>query len=322
MPVSAIIPNWNGLRYLQPLFDSMAGQPFNEVIVVDNGSTDGSPEWAESRGARVIRFPENRGFAAAVNAGVARASGDIVAILNNDVRLHSDWLQQLLDAMGDGHALACGKVLSTADPASIDATFDAVCRGGTAWRCGNGRNDAPSWNHGRPVQFAPLTAVLIRTDVFRAVGGLDEIYESYLEDVDFGLRCAAFGHSGIYVPEAVAWHVGSGTLGRWNARTVRQIARNQVFLVARHYPTPLLGRFAWRILVAQLLWGAIAVKNRRGLVWLFGKVEGLRRFRDVRRSGWAGVEAVLADSELMIRSIQAETGTDLYWRLYFALTRS
>ena len=322
MPVTAIIPNWNGLRYLQPLFDSMAGQPFSEVIVVDNGSADGSAEWAESRGARVIRFPENRGFAAAVNAGVASASGDIVAILNNDVHLHPGWLQHLLDAMGHGHALACGKVLSTADPDSIDATFDAVCRGGTAWRCGNGRRNGATWNQTRPVQFPPLTAVLIRTAVFRAVGGLDEVYESYLEDVDFGLRCAALGHSGIYVPEAVAWHVGSGTLGRWNERTVRQIARNQVFLIARHYPTSLLRGFAWRILVAHLLWGAIAIRNRRGLVWLFGKVEGLRRFREVRRSGWAGVEAVLAESEQTIRSLQAETGTDLYWRLYFALTRS
>jgi GT2 family glycosyltransferase len=321
MQVSAVVPNWNGRQYLETLLASMGGQPFGEIIVVDNGSQDGSADWAESQGARVIRFDQNRGFAAAVNAGVAAATGQLVAILNNDVRLHPAWLQRLLDALGSGYALACGKVLSAAEPDTLDASFDAVCRGGTAWRCGSGRKDGPVWNVARPVQCAPMTAVLIRADVFRSVGGLDEIYESYLEDVDFGLRCAVQGHRGVYVPEALAWHVGSGTLGPWNPRTIRQIARNQVFLVARHYSAALLARFGWHVLVAQLLWGAVAIKNRRGRVWLFGKLEGLRGFRAVRRAGSPRMEQVLGEGERTIRELQADGGMDLYWRLYFALTR-
>lgn len=322
MRVSAVIPNWNGLHFLEPLFESMAGQSFDEVIVVDNGSTDRSAEWAASQGAHVIRFECNRGFAVAVNSGVARAQGDAVAILNNDVRLHPQWLQRMLDALASGNALACGKVLNATATHRVDGTFDAVCRGGTAWRCGHGRQDGPLWNTARPVRFVPLTAVLVKTDVFRQVGGLDEVYESYLEDIDFGLRCASNGYAGVYVPEAVAWHAGSGTLGAWNARTVRQIARNQIFFVARHYPPALVRKFAWRIAVAHLLWGAVAAKNFRGLAWLFGKLDGLRGFRKLRQSGWNGIEQVLTESEQTIRTLQKETGTDLYWRLYFALTRS
>lgn len=281
MRIAAVIPNWNGRRYLEALFRSMAGQDFAEVIVVDNGSTDGSAEWAESSGARVIRLDRNLGFARAVNTGAEAANADALAILNNDVTLAPDWLQRMLDALRAGNPIACGKVLSAAQPDRIDATFDALCQGGTAWRCGHGALDGPIWSQSRTAPFVPLTAAVVRRDVFREVGGLDSVYESYLEDVDFGLRCATAGYCALYVPEALAWHVGSGTLGAWNPRTIRQLSRNQVFLLARHYPTDLARRHAWRIAVAHLLWGAVALKKRRGWVWLTGKLEGLRRFREV-----------------------------------------
>lgn len=322
MRVTAIIPNWNGLHYLRSLFESMAGQGFCEVIVVDNGSTDGSADYVTAQGAQLIRFETNRGFAAAVNAGVEKADGDVVAILNNDVRLHPEWLLHLTNALEPAFAAACGKIFSAEVPQQLDATFDAVCSGGTALRCGNGQADGAFWNSRRPVQFVPMTAALIRTDVFRSVGGLDELFESYLEDIDFGFRCASRGYRGVYVPEATAWHTGSGTLGRWNSKTVRQLARNQVFLLARHYPEDVLRKYSWQILIAQLLWGAVAARNFRGLVWLFGKLEGLRRFRDVRRPGWPGIAAVLAEGDRTIREVQSVGGEQLYWRLYFALSRS
>lgn len=322
MRVSAVIPNWNGLHYLRPLFADLAAQtrPPDEIVVVDNGSADGSAEWAEDQGARVVRFPSNRGFAAAVNAGADNASGEVIAVLNNDVRLDPAWLQRLLDALRGPAALACSKVLSANEKDQIDGTFDAVCLGGTAWRCGSGLADGPLWSRPRVIQFAPMTAMVVRAEVFREAGGLDEAFESYLEDVDFGLRCAALGHPGVYVPDAVARHVGSGTLGRWNPRTVRQISRNQVFLLARHYPEGLLWRYGWRILWAHALWGAVAAKNGCGWVWLKGKVEGLRRWKAIRRPGWPEVELVLGESERLIRQLQREAGADWYWRMYFTLT--
>lgn len=321
MEVSVVIPNWNGLRFLQPLFEDLAKQttPPAEIIVVDNGSKDASAEWARYAGAHVIAFDSNRGFAAAVNAGVRAATHRLVAVLNNDLRLDTRWLENVATGIG-GRAFALGKVLSLAEPDRIDGTFDAVCLGGTAWRCGAGSPDGPLWSEPRDVSIPSFTAVLVRRDEYLAVGGLEESFGSYLEDVDFGLRCASQGYNGRYVPAAVSWHAGSATLGRWHARTVRQVSRNQVFLIARHYSSGMLKRYGWKIAIAHLLWGGVALRHGKGLSWLSGKVEGLWRCREMRRAPGLRLIRVLEDGERDIRTLQEMTGPDLYWRLYFALT--
>jgi len=187
----------------------------DEVLVVDNGSHDGSAECAERQGARVIRLDQNRGFSIAVNRGIREARCPAVAVLNNDLELGPDWFSKLCMALDQpGVWFAAGKLLRASSQQVIDGSFDAICRGGCAWRCGEGRPDGPLWNVRRTIQFAPFTAVLIRKELFERIGDLDERLESYLEDVDFGLRCAAKGYSGVYIPDAVAYHVGSGTLGR------------------------------------------------------------------------------------------------------------
>jgi GT2 family glycosyltransferase len=159
--------------------------------------------------------------------------------------------------------------------------------------------------------------VLFRADVFSRTGGLEEAFESYLEDADFGLRCAAMGIRGRYVPEARAVHVGSASLGRWHPETVRRIARNQLFLAARHPAAA----HPWPVFAGQLLWGALAFRHGTGLAWLRGKCEGLRRFPALRRQAPAFdaalLEPVLRSNEQFIR----ETSVETYWRLYFRLTR-
>ncbi len=322
--VAAVIPNYNGRRHLGSLFDDIAAQtrPFDSVLLVDNASADDSAAYAESRGARVLRFPANVGFAPAVNAGVRAAdSADLVAVLNNDLRLAPTWLGRLLSGLPPGAAHACGKVLSAADPSRIDGTFDLLSRGATALRSGAAHPDSPLWSEPRDVVFAPFTAVLVRRDIFLRLGGLDEAFGSYLEDVEFGLRCGSEGHTGRYVPEAVSWHIGSATRGSWHAETVRQIARNQVLIVARHYPPDVLREFGWPIALAQLLWGLVAFRHGRAGAWLKGKWQGIREFRRYRRRGSPSIRIVLSESEREIRRIQAATGRDWYWRVYFALIR-
>jgi GT2 family glycosyltransferase len=162
--------------------------------------------------------------------------------------------------------------------------------------------------------------------VFERVGFLDEKFESYLEDVDFGLRCAQAGLAGVYVPEAVAYHQGSATLGRWHGETVRKIARNQLLLVAKHYPPNWILRYGWPVFIAQTLWGFIALRHGALFSYLAGKGQGLRQFREVRADGRADLAStgnlppILERSEEEIRAIQQLTGFDLYWKLYFALT--
>ena len=323
MHVAAVIPNWNGAHLLRRLFPTLTAQVrrFDSVIVVDNGSSDDSVDLSEDFGATVVKFGANRGFAAAVNAGFAATDAAAVAVLNNDVELSPTWLEVLTRRLSDENvAFVSGKTVMASDPAVLDGAFDAVSRGGCALRCGSGRPDGPYWSAARSIQFAPLTAVLVRTSCFRSVGGLDESFESYLEDVDFGLRCASLGYSGVYEPAATALHVGSATLGHWNARTVRNIARNQLLLLARHYDSGMLRRFGWSIAVGQLLWGLVAIRHGAAAAWITGKTEGLRRFRSNRMPGNPQLIPILEASERTIRDVQEQTGGDLYWRLYFALT--
>ncbi len=325
--VSAIIPNWNSRPLLVRLLESLARQtvPFGEIVVVDNGSADGSQEEAASRGARVIELGRNRGFSRAVNVGVQESAGSWVAVLNNDVELAEDWLERMLEAAGEQEAwFLTGKLLEWSRRDALDGTFDALCRGGCAWRVGQRRKDGPEWNAKRPIAFAPLTAALLRRELFERVGGLDEAFESFMEDVEFSLRCALAGYRGLYVPEAVAYHVGGATRGQWHPETVRRVARNQLLLVAKHYPSEFLRRQAWRVLVAQLLWGLVALRHGAAGAYLRGKLEGLRKFGSLRaqaaRNDGRLLGAILAESEGQLRAAQQRAGADLYWRLYFALT--
>ena len=324
MSLTAIVPVWNGRELLGRLLTSLEAQtkPADELLVIDNGSTDGADELARARGARVIAMGGNAGFAAAVNRGIRESRGEHIAVLNTDVELAPDYFARLTSAAA---SFATGKILSAGSTDRVDATFDVLCRGGVAWRVGNGRRDGPAFSTPLKIWSAPWTAVLFRAEVFQQIGMLEEAFESYLEDVEFGLRCAEHGVAGLYVPEAIAWHHGSASLGRWNPATVRRIARNQCYLVALHYPGSLLFRHAWRVLVAHGLWGLVAARHGAAWAWLRGKFQGIGHARALRRRRLLTSAPLLDDllcaNERLIYNVQASTGFDWYWRLYFLFTR-
>ena len=320
--VRVVIPTWNKSALLAEVLGDLGRQtyPIERVIVVDNGSTDNAADVARRGGRGSDRMGSNVGFAAAVNRGIQQGGSEWIAVLNNDVRLEPDWLEKLMARVRDDTWFAAGKILDAGAHERMEGSFDALCRGGCAWRCGNGRPDSEIWNQPRTIQLAPWTAVIFRADLFDRIGLLDEAFESYLEDVDFGLRCAEAGLTGLYVPEAVAYHAGSATLGRWHPDTVRKIARNQLLIVAKHYPRNWVKRYGWCILVAQLLWGLLALRHGAFLAYLAGKIDGLRRFQAARGEGCADFPAIVERSEREIRELQSATGFDLFWRLYFALT--
>jgi GT2 family glycosyltransferase len=333
--VDIVIPTWNGAPLLAATLKTLSRQsyPIARVIVVDNGSTDSSAAVAKKAGAQVISLGANLGFTAAVNRGIREATAEYIAILNNDVTLPPEWLARLMakleaepEAKGEGQReagqawFATGKLLNAQQRNRLDGTYDAICRGGCAWRCGYGRLDSEQWSRPRIIHLAPFTAAVFRAALFKTLGLLDERFESYLEDVDFGLRCAEAGFSGVYVPEAVAYHRGSATLGRWHPDTVRKIARNQVLLIAKHYPPNWVLRYGWSVFIAQGLWGFLALRHGALFAYLAGKLDGLRQFRAARGKRCAAFPAIIEESEKEIRDIQESTGFDLYWRLYFALT--
>lgn len=316
--VAAIIPHWNRRDLLDPLFESLRAQtrPFNEILLIDNGSTDDSRDLAARLGARVLALESNLGFAAAVNRGISAVDATWVAILNNDVTLAADWLEQLLST--DAH-FATGKLLNAADPSLLDGAFDEISRAACAWRCGAGRPDGPLWNQRRRIRMAPMTAAIFRKSLFDQLGGLDENFGSYLEDVDFGIRCALAGRSGEYVPAALAHHRGSSTRGAWNSDTVKQISRNQILLMFKHF-----GRMPRRPIVAgQMLWGMVALRHGRGAAFLRGKISGWKTaralYRENRDIPVDQISRIAADSEREIFTLQQQCGFDWYWRVYFWL---
>jgi hypothetical protein len=312
---TAVIPVHNRADLLAALLDSIGRQtiPFAEVVVVDNLSTDGAADLARARGCRVITMGENAGFARAVNAGAKGVTSKWLAVLNSDVELDPRWLEQLQSAIGE-HAFATGLILDAATRSAIDGTYDLVGQSACAWRAGHGEA-ASTDGTPRGIAIAPATACIFRRDAFEKMGGFDERYGSYLEDVDLGLRYVRSGYSGIYAPQALAWHHGSATLGRWNPRVVRLTSRNQLLLVARHYDRELFRSCFWKIVAGQMLWGLVAFRHGAALSWIAGKWDALRSFH------LEGTPSVPLRNFLRASEHEIERrARDPYWRWYFRLT--
>lgn len=326
--VTAIIPNWNGAERLRRLLPALSRQSvkFARVLVVDNGSGDASQEVSESAGCEFLPLGCNRGFAPAVNAGIRGSSTAWVAILNNDIEPEEAWLERLLGAAESaGAEYATGRLVHWTSPDVLDGCFDLLSRSGLAWRAGHGQ-PAGLFLEPRKIRCAPFTAILLRRALFDRVGLLDERFGSYMEDVDFGLRCAASGYHGLYEPSAVARHEGSATLGAWSPRMVELLSRNQILLIAKHFPEGWTSRFGLPVAVGQLLWAVMAARHGRLLSWLKGKRSALAHWGEWRRHAEAApgavLEGILRQDEELIRVLQNAGTRDRFWSLYFRLLGS
>ena len=324
--ISVIIPTWNRADLLRSILANLREQTrqADEILVVDNGSRDETQEVVREFCVRCIRFPQNRGFAVAVNEGIRQASYEWVFIVNNDVILEPAWLEIAMRALAtSGAAFVVGKLLRPNSTGEIDGSWDLLSRASYAWRCGYGKQDGGVWSTPRSINFAPFTAALFQRQVFETVGLLDTNFESYYEDVDLGLRCALAGVEGRYEPAAVATHMSKTSLGKSSYRVYFLTARNQVYILAKHYSASTLRRFAWPILVGQLLSLAAAARQGNLRAAIRGKWAGLRHWSRFRKTASdfppARVQASLLQSELEIRSLQQQVGFDAYWKLYFSL---
>ncbi len=322
--VAAVVPTWNRADLIRSCVVNLRSQARvpDRILVVDNGSTDNTREIASAPGVHYIPLASNRGFAAAVNEGITQAGTDWILILNNDVILAPDWLERLLNAAEEAGAdFAVGKLFQPGDQNRLDGSWDLVSRGSYAWRCGYERPDGPVWSERRSIWLAPMTAALFHRRVFDRIGLLETRFESYYEDVDFGIRCALAGFRGIYEPAATAVHLGKATLGKNAARVYFLSARNQILIIAKHYPRRTLRRFGWPILAGQFL--ALLAATKQGHPWpaVRGKWEALRRWRQFRDAlpDAERIESVMTASEREILTIQQAIGFDIYWRLYFKL---
>ncbi len=314
MRASIVIPTWNGARFLGPCLDALDRQTLGppgggayEVIVVDNGSTDATGEVLAMRPAvRVIRFNENRGFAAAVNAGITASRADVVVLLNNDTEVEPGWLAALVAALeaDPGAGMATSKVRLWDRRDVLHTTGDTVDLAGSAANRGVWEVDRGQWDERRTVFGANAAAAAYRRALFDDVGGFEEAFGSYLEDVDLAWRARLAGWGCVFVPEAVVYHHVSATGGGPLASYL--VARNRVWLIARDYPARLLARHLGSVAAAltRAGWSALAAwRGAAARATLRGLAAGLitwprmlparRRIQARRRVSDDALEALL-----------------------------
>ena len=218
--VSVIVVNYDGaddtLACVESLRDVEVGEGGLEIVIVDNGSPadDAARIAAAVPDAHVVALKQNVGFAAGCNAGVARATGEYLAFLNNDARPHPDWLGAALAPLQHDGSIACvaSKVLGW-DGSTVDYVGAALSYYGHGFKVDFGKSASAMENTATDVLFASGAAMVIRADVFRRVGGFDERYFMFFEDVDLGWRLWLLGYRVRYVPGSIAYHRHHATRG-------------------------------------------------------------------------------------------------------------
>ena len=253
--ISVVIVNWNRKDLLRACLDSVAAQRFSdfEVIVVDNGSGDGSValvrELAEAfpRPLRLIENSENRGFCAANNQGFAVSQAEYIALLNNDAEADPGWLEAMLAAMrlkpdvGESDVgMVASKILVWEDPRVIDKCGHLIYPDGQNRGRGSGQIDRGQFNRQEEALWPDGCAALYRRAMLDEVGGFDEEFFAYADDAELGLRGRIAGWSCLYTPGAVVRHHRGATLGLNSARRLTLIERNRVLLVVKLFPWNLL----------------------------------------------------------------------------------
>jgi GT2 family glycosyltransferase len=287
--VAVVIPSWNSGELLRRCLDSLREQGVElETLVVDNGSADGSVEHLRRAGVAHVALPCNSGFAAAVNLGAARTTAGAILVLNADTVLEPGCAGRLLEVLdGDdslggvqprilqlegGSAAAPGPIAE----ARVYSAGQALTADGRALEEGAGEPQRPELLAAREVFGVCGAACLLRRELFVELGGYDERYFAFYEDVDLNVRARIAGWRFEYVPEAVVWHVGNASwkegFSRPGPENARLVARNRLATQVKFMPASAIPR------IAAVEAGALtrATRQRRFLATLRGKLSALR----------------------------------------------
>jgi len=290
--VSAVVLNWNGGDLVFRCLESLRRQthPRLEVVVVDNGSLDGSLQRLEKvkPPVRILRNPTNLGFAVAANQGIAAAEGDWVLLANLDVELEPDYVERLLEAARADARIGSvtGKLLRAAsrDPASppvLDSAGHVVFRNSWAGNRGEGELDHGQFDRAEEVFGVTAAAALYSRRMLAEVSDgqarpFDERFFAYIEDVDLDWRARWLGWKSWYVP-VVAWHHRSATGARRTVFILRHILKNRLLLAANNdlWPEGLLRLPEVVVFTAMVTIGFTLESGRAAL----GLVDFLRCWR-------------------------------------------
>ncbi len=302
--VTAIVVNWNGGQLLEESLRGLTRQslPPARILVIDNGSTDGSAELAEKiPGVTVRKTGENLGFAAGNNRALEECDTEFVALLNPDALPDPDWLANLVaaaEAYPDAASFGSRQMMH-GEPDRLDGIGDVYHFSGAVWRDRYGRVQREEDTVAKEIFCACAAAVLYRRDALLDVGGFDEDFFCYVEDVDLGFRLRLAGYTSRYVPDAVVHHVGSACTGGQNSDfSVYHGHRNLVWAFIKNMP----GFLFWVLLPAHILLNLVAIghfiKHGQAQVILRSKwdaLKGIAKMWRKRRTIQANRRAKIAD---------------------------
>jgi GT2 family glycosyltransferase len=277
MNLSVVIPNWNGLEDLPACLDSLLAQTQkHRIIVVDNGSKDGSLEFLQQNYPQIelIVHQKNKGFAGGVNAGIRKviADGDdFVALLNNDAIADKDWLKNLANdlAANEDTGIATCKFMSF-DKTHLDSTGDLYTSWGLPYPRGRGEPVTDKYDDRVQVFGASGGASLYRVGMLKEIGLFDEDFFAYYEDVDISFRAQLAGWKIRYVPEALAYHKIGATSSKIAGFTTYQTLKNLPWILLKNAPASVFWRVLPRFLFAYTAFSISAAWRGNALAALRG----------------------------------------------------
>ncbi len=271
--VSVVVVNWNGKHLLGECLGSLASQDVKdiEIILVDNGSQDGSADFVRGRypDVRVVRLPENVGFAGGNNAGIRVASGKYVALLNNDTKADTGWLSNLLltaeTSVSSVGMWAC-KILSYANPDVIDNIGLLLYPDGLGRGKGRLETERGQYDSAGEALFPSGCAGLYRKEMLDEIGLFDEEFFAYADDVDLGLRGRLAGWGCVYVPAAKVYHKYSSSSSAYSPLKAFLVERNRIWVLLKYYPIELIliSPLFTLLRLATHLFGALTGKGASG----------------------------------------------------------
>ena len=307
---SVVIPNWNGrellAKYLPYLETALAGNEANELIVVDNGSTDGSAEFVRQSHPRVklLALDRNLGFGGGSNAGFRAASNRIVVLLNSDMRVEPDFLRPLLEGFTDDQVFAVSCQIFFSDPNRV--------REETGLTQGWWENGALRVRHRLDREITDLYpcfyggggSCAFDREKFLELGGFDPLLAPfYLEDTDLGYMAWKRGWKVLYQPRSAVYHEHRGTIGKrfTEARIQAVLKKNFILFCWKNI-------HAWDKLAAHFFFtyaGAL-------ITVAFGEEQGRPNFRAIARA--LGSLPLAIRSRFRARSLAAVDDTEAFRR--------
>jgi GT2 family glycosyltransferase len=302
--VSVIVVTWNGRHHLETCLPALIGQTLlpDEVIVVDNGSDDGTAEWLKDEhvGVKLVALQQNRGFAGGNLAGLEAASGEYIVLLNNDTRPEPAWLERLVRcAQAHPGTGMIASHMTDWDGDYTDSAGDVINVLGRAHQRHKGRplTDPPESDQ---VFSACAGAALYRRRMIEDVGFLDETFFMNVEDSDLAFRAQLRGWSAHFCADAIVRHRVSASQVVGSASNVFYNARNYVWSYYKNMPRELILKYGWLLLADLALKGATHLRQgtlRSYLSGLLAGVRGIPARRSERHRIQASRKVPIADLE-------------------------